>query len=200
MDGKPLMLMGCKAHLTQQQRYLQNNTAKSWWFAKYCESGMWCQKPTYSLVLVILWFGIGEIQGGSRQEAGGSSRRCFLLSTKVSRLSVCCNKKWQSIKDPALMHSFTGHPEDLWNLSVFPLQQQQLNCWSKGSESPLKSGLNVLQTQDMKLYNKWHSRFLGSKMSLMLKLSSVVNWNLINNLDAMIAPNLIQVNSFYSLT
>lgn len=84
-------------------------------------SGMWCQKSTYSLVLVILWFGIGEIQGGSRQEAGGSSRRCFLLSTKVSRLSVCCNKTWQSIKDPALMHSFTGHPEDLWNLSVFPL-------------------------------------------------------------------------------
>lgn len=26
--------------------------------------------------------------------------------------------------------------------------------WSKGSESHLKSGLNVLQTHDMKLYNK----------------------------------------------
>lgn len=65
---------------------------------------MLCQKSTYSLVLVILWFGIGEIQGGSRQEAGGSSRRCFLLSTKVSRLSDCFNKK-----DGEFMHNFTGN-------------------------------------------------------------------------------------------
>lgn len=139
---------------------MDGNTKPIWLYSKdihrtalWNPSRMLCQKSTYSLVLVILWFGIGEIQGGSRQEAGGSSRRCFLLSTKVSRLSDCFNKK-----DGEFMHNFTGHWEGLRNLSVFLFQQQQLNYWSKRSESHLKSGLNVLRTHDMKLYNKWHSR------------------------------------------